>query len=109
YQFVSGLAQRKALISEKEERLIPAVVELRNADRAAYARSEFVAHQVRRRKVRRVLARFGDTEIVVSRSLEERTVERVAAGLRGQDNGGRRGELSAGIEGLEPCFLNRVG
>ena len=46
-----------------------------NDDRAADGASEFVAHQVRRGEVRRVLTGFGDTEVVVARGFEQRTVE----------------------------------
>ena len=109
HQFVGGLAQREALIGEKEERPVLAVVEFGNTDRAADGAAEFVADQVRRREVRRILPRFGDAEIVVARGFEERAVEVVGAGLRGQDDGRRRGELRAGIERFESGFLNGVG
>src|SRR5206468_7777120 len=65
HQLAGILAQGEALISEEEECLVLAVVKLRDQYRAAHRSSKFVADQVRRGEVGRILTRLGDTEIIV--------------------------------------------
>ena len=108
YQFVSGLPDGEALESEEEKGFVPSVVDLGYRDGPTDRSSEFIAHQVGRRKVGWILPGFGDADGVVPGSFEHGTMQLVGSRLGGKDGrcGGRK--LRAGVYGLDFHFLHGV-
>ena len=108
HQLLARPAQRKALESDEEERLVAAVVKFGNQHRPAHGKTELVADQRRRLEIGWILPGAGDAEVVVARRVEQRAVHGVGARLGGEDYRGGRGKLRARIHRLKAGFLHRI-
>src|SRR5262249_11331298 len=71
HQLIRCPPDRKALVGEKEKRAGCTVIDFGDNDRTAYRSAEFVADQMRRLEIGRILSHSSDTNRIVSMGLEQ--------------------------------------